>query len=278
MVMPTKKMSLRYAGTCQSCGVALGARTMALYHSESMTISCLECGDTIVDPAQVVAAPIPIDRGTPGAGPQREYQRRVVKREAQIEERWGRLASIVQLMSDEPQTTTAWKRGADGERRLGAHLDRELGGDAVVLHSRRVPHSSADIDHLVVASSGVWIVDAKNYRGRVERRDLGGRRNPDPRLFVNGRDQTSLIGGMDRQFNAVCGALAPLDLASPPIHRSLVFTDSDWGLFGKPFAIHGVWVLWAKRLCQLIAEPGTWNADTVDTVARHLSAALPSKG
>jgi Nuclease-related domain len=272
--MPTKKMSLRYAGTCRSCGVALGARTMALYHSDSMTISCLECGDTTFDPAALAPS---IDRGTPGAGSQHEYQRRIANREAQIEQRWGRLASIVRLMSDEPQSTAAWKKGADGERRLGAHLERELGGSAILLHSRRVPHSSADIDHIAVAPSGVWIVDAKNHKGKVERRDLGGRRNPDPRLFVNGRDHTSLVSGLSRQLSAVSTALEPLDSASPPIHRVLLFTDSDWGLFGKPFAINGVWVLWAKRLCQLILEPGSLEPDTVDAVVRHLSAALPAK-
>jgi hypothetical protein len=26
----------------------------------------------------------------------------------------------------------------------------------------------ANIDHLIVPSSGVWVVDAKNYAGRVE--------------------------------------------------------------------------------------------------------------
>jgi hypothetical protein len=258
---------------------------MALYDSDSMTVSCLECGsatasrrpEAAVGSAESVGELIPIDRGTPGAGPQREYQRRRAKREAQVEERWGRLASIVKLMSDDPPSTTAWRKGATGERLLAGHLERSLGDAVVTLHSRRVPHSSADIDHLVVAPSGVWVVDTKNYQGRVEHRDIGTRRNPDQRLYVNGRDHTGLVNGLERQVQAVQTALEPLRLEHAPIHPTLLFVDSDWGLFGKPFKINGVLVLWAKRLSQAISEPGPWDAATVEAVARQLSAALPPK-
>jgi len=276
--MPTKKMSLRYAGTCRSCGVALGARTMALYDPDSMTVTCLQCGSaTATDVAEPAGQVIPIDRGTPGASPQREYQRRRAKRETQVEERWGRLASIVKLMSDDPPSTTAWRRGAEGERLLAAHLERSLGESVITLHSRRVPHSRADIDHLVIAPSGVWVVDTKNYQGRVEHRVLGSRRAPDHRLFVSGRDQTALVTGVHGQVEVVRTALAPLGLAVAPIHPALLFIDSDWGLFAKPFAIDGVRVMWAKRLSQAIAEPGPLSADSVQAIARQLSAALPPR-
>jgi Nuclease-related domain len=220
---------------------------------------------------------LPVDRGVAGAGPQGEYQRRRTVREAQIEARWGRLASLVKLMSDEPQTTTSWRKGAEGERQLAAHLDRVLDDSAVTLHSRGVPQTLADIDHLVVAPSGVWVVDTKNYTGRVERRDLGSRRAPDPRLYVNGRDRTTLIRGLDRQVKAVRIALEPMDLSIAPVHPTLLFIASDWGLFGKAFEINGVRVLWAKRLCQGILEPGPWDQTVVEAVASQLSTALPPK-
>ena len=43
-----------------------------------------------------------------------------------------------------------------------------------VLHDRRIPYSKANIDHLIVAPWGVFIVDAKNYKGKVETRNRGG--------------------------------------------------------------------------------------------------------
>ena len=45
---------------------------------------------------------------------------------------------------------------------------------ALVLDGRVVPGSRARIDHLVVAASGVWVIDVNDITGRVARRDLGG--------------------------------------------------------------------------------------------------------
>jgi hypothetical protein len=50
--------------------------------------------------------------------------------------------------------------------------------------------------------------DPKNYRGKVERRDVGGLFRTDLRLYVGGRDKTKLVKGMDRQVTAVRAALA----------------------------------------------------------------------
>jgi hypothetical protein len=61
--------------------------------------------------------------------------------------------------------TRAWARGAAGERhvaRLLAPLDAH---GWTVLHDLRVPGSPANIDHLVIGAPGVFVVDAKHYRG-----------------------------------------------------------------------------------------------------------------
>lgn len=60
-----------------------------------------------------------------------------------------------------------WRRGAEGERRTAQLLAplRHLGW--TVLHDRRIPGSAANVDHLVVGPSGVWVVDSKLWRGRV---------------------------------------------------------------------------------------------------------------
>ena len=70
-----------------------------------------------------------------------------------------------------------------------------------MLHDRRVPNTRGNIDHLVIAATGVWIVDAKKWEGRVERR-WGGR--PSQRLlFVNGRNRTAAIEKLGWQIQAV---------------------------------------------------------------------------
>jgi hypothetical protein len=61
----------------------------------------------------------------------------------------------------------AWQRGARGERRTARLLER-LGRDGyVVFHDLAMPGSPANIDHLVVGPSGVFVVDSKQWTGSV---------------------------------------------------------------------------------------------------------------
>jgi hypothetical protein len=62
----------------------------------------------------------------------------------------------------------AWRRGAVGERhsaRILAGLERQ---GWAVLHDLAVPGSRANLDHLVIGPGGVFVVDSKQYRGRLQ--------------------------------------------------------------------------------------------------------------
>lgn len=61
------------------------------------------------------------------------------------------------------QSTVAWRQGAEGEERLGYWLDQLSDEGFVVFHDRRVPASRANVDHLVIGPTGVFVVDAKNF-------------------------------------------------------------------------------------------------------------------
>jgi hypothetical protein len=56
-----------------------------------------------------------------------------------------------------------WRRGAEGEVATAMLLAR-LPRRYVVLHDRRIPGSRANIDHLVVGPTGVWVIDTKVRR------------------------------------------------------------------------------------------------------------------
>ena len=55
-----------------------------------------------------------------------------------------------------------WERGAQGEAAAADKL-RDLPPLFTVLHDLQVPGSAANIDHLVIGPSGVFVVDAKRY-------------------------------------------------------------------------------------------------------------------
>jgi hypothetical protein len=62
----------------------------------------------------------------------------------------------------------AWRRGAAGERRTARLLGPLERQGWVVLHDLAVPGSRANVDHLVIGPGGVFVIDSKLYRGRLQ--------------------------------------------------------------------------------------------------------------
>jgi hypothetical protein len=62
----------------------------------------------------------------------------------------------------------AWRRGAAGERRTARLLGPLERHGWVALHDLAVPGSRANLDHLVIGPGGVFVIDSKQYRGRLQ--------------------------------------------------------------------------------------------------------------
>jgi hypothetical protein len=61
-----------------------------------------------------------------------------------------------------------WQRGAHGERRTAHLLDRLTRDGFVVFHDLAVPgNTRANVDHLVIGPTGVFIIDSKQWTGTV---------------------------------------------------------------------------------------------------------------
>jgi hypothetical protein len=60
-----------------------------------------------------------------------------------------------------------WQRGAAGERHTARLLDRLPHDGYVVFHDLAVPGSPANVDHLVIGPSGVFMIDSKQWTGSV---------------------------------------------------------------------------------------------------------------
>ena len=62
----------------------------------------------------------------------------------------------------------AWRRGAAGERRTARLLGPLERQGWAVLHDLALPGSRANLDHLVIGPGGVFVIDSKQYRGRLQ--------------------------------------------------------------------------------------------------------------
>ncbi len=206
-----------------------------------------------------------------GSSAFREYERRranelaaVDVRRSRVKERFGggRLGSVVAAITvenSEKASTRVWKQGAVGEQKVAQVLDGLVGAELIVLHDRKLPKSRANIDHLVVTPSGVWVIDAKRYIGkRPERYQEGGFfRATSVGLKVGGRKRDSLIDGILGQVDQVQTVVGE----DVPVHGALCFVDSDWPLFGGSFAVRGVEVLWPKRIPKLLQQSSEVKLD-----------------
>jgi hypothetical protein len=261
---------LRYAGTCVICGAALPQGAQALYHAGSKTVRCIACPDR-----DGVAESAPLDVGAAGGSAQREHDRRAAKREEKVKERYGRrFGGLLLAVVDEPQSTRAWAKGARGEQKLA----EAIAGlpDVVALHDRSVPGTRGNIDHLVIAPAGLFVVDAKHYDGRLRIRDKGGLFRTDERLYVGGRDCSHLADNMGWQVKVVEKLLALVEVTMP-VTPVLCFLDVDWPLLFAPEWFRGVRLADPKSLRKLMTGTPALDAAAIDKLARILVAGFPAK-
>jgi len=274
-----KRMRLRYAGVCRICGTELPARAEAVYERSTKTVRCLthepddpDRSNSTQPQVSSTAVTEPPDPGVPGASARREFERRRTARQDRIRNKHPKLGGLILAVSDTPQSTNAWDTGAIGEERLGARLN-ELATDSLrVLHDRRIPKSRANIDHLVITPSGVFVVDAKKYKGRPELRVEGGILRPRvEKLMVGTRDRSSLVDGVLKQVDLVRGIVGP----EVPVTGVLCFVEADWPLLGGAFSTRGVNVVWPRKLYKALAVAGPLDVAAVGEVHQALSLVLP---
>jgi len=270
------RQRLRYAGRCRECSVALAAGIEAMYDREARAVTCLACasGATVADLSASASDEMVV--GVAGASAQREGDRRHESRDARVRAKHPVIGGLLLAMTDDPQSTKAWASGAAGEVALGRRLDGIDRSDVRVLHDRRIPRSRANIDHIVVCPSGVFVIDAKRYvNKRPMLRTEGGLFTPRvSTLRVGSRDETKLVTGVQRQVEVVRGVLEASGLGSVRVVGMLCFIDGDWPLFGGDFSVDGVEVLWPGRAEKHIVADGSLDAAEVERIQRVLAAAL----
>jgi hypothetical protein len=141
----------------------------------------------------------------------------------------------------------------------------------VILHDRRMPRSRANIDHIAIAPSGVWVIDSKRYKGKVAvSRPLFGQ----PKLTINGRDRTKLIDALTKQVRVVEAGLAEF-AARTTVRGALCFVDADLPLL-RILSFNGHPLLYPKALAKRISADGPLTETDVRAVAAEMAQRFPS--
>lgn len=157
-----------------------------------------------------------------------------------------------------PAESLVWTKGVEGERKTAEFIEPLLDAGFVVLYNRLIPGLNGDVDSLVIGPTGVFPIESKNWKDKVEIRN--------DRLFVADHDRTWVIAQVYREALAVQVALGE-ELTSrrvtvTPVICAIGGTASRSGIAG------GVHVVNGKGLARLISDrPTVFDDEAVQRVA-----------
>lgn len=164
----------------------------------------------------------------------------------------------------------AWRKGASGERRVGRALDSLSRKGVVSLHDLSIPGTRANIDHVAIGPAGVFVVDAKRYKGKLRVRSQGSA------LWINGRDRSQLLDPVRRQADLVAGILVQAGIVDIAVQPTLCFVETEMPLF-SPRLVDGVILSTPKMLRRRIA-PTKSAGLSPDQVSRTVEVLMSTFG
>jgi Nuclease-related domain len=154
---------------------------------------------------------------------------------------------------------SAWRQGARGER----HTARRLRGlerrGYVVFHDLAMPGSRANIDHLLIGPTGVFVIDSKQYSGRIQQ-------TPDGRVWHNHYPMDEQLATVRAEASSVQAILGAAVIPLLCVHGASV----QWG------GLHaqGVAIVPAGQLGTALGADAVLSAEQVAILAGTTQARL----
>ncbi|MEU8787898.1 NERD domain-containing protein [Streptomyces sp. NPDC048643] len=179
----------------------------------------------------------------------------------------GPVARALARILGHPADGDPWRKGAGGERRVGAELDRLRRHGWHVLHSIPLP-GDVDLDHLLIGPGGVFSINTKNHPGKPVwvGDDAVKVDNGDPRPYA--RRSRSEAERVQRVLGHFCGFGVPVE----PVLVFVGVTDLK-----VEATQHRVRVYREREVSALAPLTGVWTPSQVTrihSVARHRRAWL----
>jgi hypothetical protein len=240
-------------GTCMSCGKQISPGESGWHNYEIHKVRCTICGSPDEVTPEVASEDISKTTTTDPVG--------------------GSAA----LREARRQKDANWRKGAIGEYLTDRFLFKNLAQKSIILNDRELPGTKANIDHIVVAPSGIWIIDSKYWEGKIAYKPdklLG----MNTRLFVGGEDRTSKVEAI---YDMVIPVAQIIGDRSVVINPAVVFTWGNWNLpayfrllVNKPYKHVGVWITAPRALVKLINRAGPLDPMAIADLGRKLDEAL----
>ena len=150
----------------------------------------------------------------------------------------------------------AWRRGAAGERRTARVLAALERHGWAVLHDLALPGSRANLDHLVIGPGGVFVIDSKHYRGRLQL-------DPSGRLWHGRYPLAPALRAVSFEADQAALVLTDPDVVVVPV-MAVHGAQVPWG----KVVVNGVPVVAARRLPSMLRQlPAVLGPERVAVLA-----------
>jgi Nuclease-related domain len=152
-----------------------------------------------------------------------------------------------------------WRQGTRGERRTARRLRRLVRRGYVAFHDLGMPGSRANIDHLLIGPTGVFVIHSKQYTGRIQQ-------TPDGHVWHNHYPLDEQL----RTVRAEAGSVETI-LGVPVVPVLCVHGASvQWGGLNA----QGVAIVPAGQLGSALGADAVLSAEQVTALAGAVQAGL----
>ena len=276
-----KSFTFRRPGICVICGNQLKAGDSGFWNASRKEICCALHAELLEPVIPITAKLVPITSVVRNAPGKSALEKNSNEREREIERvrlnfgRFKPVEKVALFLRADSQKTKNWETGAVGEQIVGKKLHElaQLHG-FVVLNDLRRPPTKANIDHVVINSTGVFIIDTKNYEGPIDVKYSGFFSNAPDRLIVNKRDKSILIDGVKNQISQVQAALAKAEL-DMPVFGVLTFVLRAFEIFIVPEKINGIFLTSNRGVGKILSVPGNYSTEQVAAAEKVIETAFP---
>ncbi|NND74231.1 MAG: NERD domain-containing protein [Ilumatobacter sp.] len=277
--MGKKLINLRQHDTCAACYGGVARATRAWWDTSRGHVVCTRCRPLDFQPVDAApidaAVEVPADHDAVSASVAASIARHPASHAAARAA--GDHADDDAVGAEPtPLHIAAWDQRATDERNLARYLDEITAGRAVVLHDRMVPAVRATIDHVVVAPSGIWVIDTNRFGGRIGYRSSDLVHPSAADLQVGPRREAKLVKAMADLCDAIRMTVEPAgDVAASSIRPAVCFSHGSWPGPAHIETIHDVVIAPPAALGAAILQDGWLGPDAINTIATLLTADLP---
>ena len=187
------------------------------------------------------------------------------------------LGKAIYLFMGKSKESRIWEKGAKGEIEVGKILEKIANQNGyIVMHDRIIPGSKANLDHILITPKGVFLVDAKNYKGKIEVVNMARSfSKPNFQLRVGGRDQSKLVEQVKNQKLRMGDELRKRGISCEVV-GVLAFVGGQWPLLNKPLIINDVYIN-SKGIETIVGGYQSFVEIDLNVVANFVALKFPAK-